>query len=260
MNDGERLNQIWARVLEKLREVVYEFKITQHELHVAGDFLDRLGKAGVSRSLVNVALAMASVDATARTPGGTRPNLQGPYYVPSPIRENGCIFARDPGPDAPRLTLTGLVTDAATGSPIAGAHLDFWQADHEGHYDHGGNHLRGVVISDASGRYALRTVVPLYYSDHDDDPVGELFRAMGRHSRRAAHLHLKVRVAGKERLMTQLFIADTMYLDSDYVEGAVSEDLLLELHLVAATDGSAPAYSAHFDIAVSVADGSIEVK
>jgi hypothetical protein len=71
---------------------------------------------------------------------------------------------------------------------------------------------------------------------------------------------LKVRVAGKERLMTQLFIADTMYLDSDYVEGAVSEDLLLELHPVAAADGGAPAYSAHFDIAVSVADGSIEVK
>ena len=41
MSENARLKAIHAAVVEKLKEVVREFAITQDELHVAGDFLNR---------------------------------------------------------------------------------------------------------------------------------------------------------------------------------------------------------------------------
>src|SRR3546814_4613486 len=63
---NDRLKAIFARTVEKMKEVVREFEITQDELHVAGDYFNRLGRSGFCRSLIDVALAMTSVDATAR--------------------------------------------------------------------------------------------------------------------------------------------------------------------------------------------------
>ena len=60
-----RLKAIYARVVEKMKEVVREFGITQDELHTAGDFFNRLGQSGFCRSLIDVNLAMTSVDVTA---------------------------------------------------------------------------------------------------------------------------------------------------------------------------------------------------
>src|SRR5262245_46898782 len=74
-SDKERLEAIWLRTVEKLKEVVREFRITQDELHVAGDYLNRLGQSGMCRSLLDVALAMTSVEATGGTERGTRPCL-----------------------------------------------------------------------------------------------------------------------------------------------------------------------------------------
>ncbi|EQB14309.1 dioxygenase family protein [Novosphingobium lindaniclasticum] len=245
----ERLKAIYTCIVDKMKEVVREFEITQEELHVAGDYLNRLGQSGFCRSLVDVSLAMTSVDATARVSGGTRPNLKGPFHKETaPVRLDGDLFDADAPEGSPVLILEGTVTDTATGQPIAGALLDFWQADHEGHYDRHGHHLSGVVVSDAEGRYRVRTAVPKDYSDHDDDPIGELFRAMGRHNRRAAHIHLLVRVGGEQRLITQLFIPGNPYLASDYVEGAVSEDLILDMHPV---PGANALFKARFDIAVA---------
>lgn len=247
---NERLKAIYARTVEKLKEVVREFEIDQDELHLAGDYLNRLGQAGFCRSLLDVALAMTSVDVTARVEGGTRPNLEGPFHRDaSPLRPDGDLFGgAEPGPGMKVLFLSGRVTDAGTGAPLPGAILDFWQADDEGHYDLDRFSLFGKVPADAEGRYKVRTAVPLDYSDHDHDPIGELFRAMGRHNRRSAHIHLKVWHEGRCLLTTQLFIPGNPFLGSDYVEGAVSDDLLLDMKPVAGRPGT---YEAEFDIAVA---------
>lgn len=243
-----RLSAIYTRIVADMKQVVRDFAITQEELHVAGDYLNRLGQAGFCRSLVDVALAMTSVDVTARTDRGTRANLKGPFHkTTAPQRVDGDLFDAPPPPGSPVLILEGRLTDAATGNPIAGAELDFWQADHEGHYDRVGHHLSGVVTTDADGRYRIRTAVPKDYSDHDDDPIGELFRAMGRHNRRAAHIHLMVRVGGAQKLITQLFVPGNPYLGSDYVEGAVSEDLILDMKPTGARDE----FHARYDLAVA---------
>jgi protocatechuate 3,4-dioxygenase beta subunit len=248
--DRERLTAIHAAVVEALKGVVREYKITQDELHLAGDFLNRLGQSGMCRSLVDVSLAMTSIDATRRGRGGTRPNLEGPFHTTHPVRPDGDLMDQPPGDEAVQLTLSGVVTDAEDGQPLPGVRLDFWQADHDGHYDHDGAHLRGLVITDTQGRYSIRTVRPRDYSDHDHDPIGELYRAMGRHNRRAAHIHVKAWAGAHEVLNTQLFIAGMPYIDSDYVEGAVSDDLLLHLEPDGLDARGKPAAKAHYDLAL----------
>ena len=252
MTSEERLNAIWARTVEKLKEVVHEFKITEDELHVAGDYLNRLGQSGMGRSLIDVSLALTAV--AANTPGrkGTRSNLEGPYHAKHPLRPDGNIMDKPPAPDAALLTLDGTVTDANTGKPLPGAQVDFWQTDSNGLYDRKGTHLRGIVVADNRGHYKLSTVLPSDYAEHDHDPIGELFRAMGKPNTRAAHVHIKVSVGGRLVLTTQVFMPTSTFLDRDYVEGAVSEDLIVKLEPDPAAKGPNTAYRARFDLAVTI--------
>lgn len=242
-----RLQAIYGRIVEKMKEVVREFVITQDELHVAGDYLNRLGQSGFCRSLLDVNLAMTSVDATGKAAGGTRPNLEGPFHRAHPLRPDGrmiddeTVFAGQP-----RLILSGRVLHA-DGSPAPGTVLDFWQADNEGHYDLSGYNLAGLTPTDDEGRYRIETVVPRDYSDHDHDPIGELYRALGRHNRRAAHIHVKAWRGDHQVLTTQLFIPGSPYLDTDYVEGAVSEDLQIRIRPGANSRPDQPIHEATFD-------------
>ena len=77
-----------------------------------------------------------------------------------------------------------LTTDC---KPIAGAWLDFWQADEEGQYDNSGYNLRGHQTTDASGRYYLETVIPGLYPG------------------RTRHIHVKVQAPNGPILTTQLY-------------------------------------------------------
>lgn len=255
MNQEERLRAIWDCSVGKLKEVVREFKITEDELHMAGDYFNRLGQSGMSRSLIDVALAMTSIDAAQHAREGTRFNLTGPYHAKHRVRADGKLCDVEPEDDAPRLILSGVVTNALTGRTIANAELDFWHADHKGIYDRKGQHLRGIIVTDPAGRYRVETLLPNDYSEHDFDPLGELFRAMGRTNTRAAHVHLKVRVDGMEVLTTQLFMSTSQMLDHDYVEGAVSDDLIVALNR-SVIDG-APTYTGHFDVSVVVAGAGL---
>src|SRR4051812_9265865 len=173
MSENERLREIWTRSVAALREVVTDLKITEDELHEAGRYFNRLGQSGMFPSLLDVAFAMTSIDAARQDFGGTRPNLEGPYYMPNaPLRRDGVLFDRPPPPHAPIVTLTGRIKDVATGAGIPGAELDVWQADQDGIYDRQGSYLRGVVRTDQDGNYRLKTVVPSDYAEHDGDPIG----------------------------------------------------------------------------------------
>jgi len=250
MTREERLNAIWVRTVEKLKEVVREFEVTEDELHVAGDYLNRLGQSGMGRSLLDVALALTAVGVATRGQPGTRPNLEGPYHAPHPVRVDGNLLDHPPASGAVPLVVTGTVSDSASGKPIPGARIDFWQTDADGLYDKKGTHLRGIVVADDAGRYRLNTVMPADYAEHDHDPIGELFRAMGKPNTRAAHIHVKITAGGKLRLTTQIFMPTSAFLDRDYVEGAVSPDLIVKLEPDPGTTGG-PAFRTRFDFAVS---------
>lgn len=65
----------------------------------------------------------------------------------------GVLAGCTSGPKEPNVTVTGVITDAATNAPITGARV----ADHE--YAGG----KQETTSDASGQYALKT----WYEEHN---------------------------------------------------------------------------------------------
>ena len=84
--------------------------------------------------------------------------------------------------------------------------------------------------------------------EHDHDPIGELFSAMGRHNRRAADIHLKVRRPGYVPLTTQLYVPDGDYLHDDYVEGAVIPGFIVSFEKDATDDRRV---GARFDLSIT---------
>ncbi len=125
---------------------------------------------------------MASCHDLTPTPAQT----EGPYYKPGSPQRASLL---EPGMTGTRLVITGLVVDSGC-QPIAGAWLDFWQADAAGRYDNDGFRLRGHQYTDERGRFTLETVVPGLYPG------------------RTRHLHVKVQAPGRPVLTTQLYLPD----------------------------------------------------
>ncbi len=98
----------------------------------------------------------------------------------------------------------GSVTDLA-GKPVAGARVEIWQCDEAGHYHHPGDGGRadpafqgfGRVSVGADGRYRFRTIRPVAYSG------------------RTPHIHVKVKLGGRELLTTQLYVAGDPHNERD---------------------------------------------
>src|SRR3954463_13450969 len=86
----------------------------------------------------------------------TGPPTEGPYFKPS-SPERTELF--EEGMAGQPIELVGFVLSRAC-KPLAGALLDFWQADDKGRYDNSGFRLRGHQFTDADGRYRLRSILP----------------------------------------------------------------------------------------------------
>lgn len=113
----------------------------------------------------------------------TGEQMEGPYFKPgSPLRTNLVT----PGTPGTPLTVSGYVFGRGC-TPIAGALLDFWQADTNGTYDNSGYTFRGHQFSDANGAYTLGTIIPGLYPG------------------RTRHIHVKVQAPGQPILTTQLY-------------------------------------------------------
>lgn len=130
---------------------------------------------------------------------------EGPYFKPgSPERKS----LLEPGVVGDRLNLTGRVL-IRNGEPVAGALLDFWQADGNGRYDNIGYGLRGHQITDDQGRYWLETVVP------------------GNYGGRTRHIHVKVQAPDGEVLTTQLFFPNE---ESNRIDSIFRPELLVSMN------------------------------
>jgi protocatechuate 3,4-dioxygenase beta subunit len=134
----------------------------------------------------------ASATPAGTTSGGsctgalTPAETEGPYFKAGSPEETSLVGSGLPGTP---LTLTGTVLDLSC-QPIAGATLDFWQADDAGSYDNAGYTLRGHLTTDAAGRFTLTTIVPGLYPG------------------RTRHIHVKVQAPGGPLLTTQLYVPD----------------------------------------------------
>ncbi|WP_371482771.1 carbohydrate-binding protein [Kitasatospora sp. NBC_00315] len=126
----------------------------------------------------------------------TAEQIEGPYFKPdSPLRTSLVT----PGTPGVALTVSGHVFGRAC-LPVAGALLDFWQADVNGAYDNTGFAFRGHQFTDAQGAFSLTTIVPGLYPG------------------RTRHLHVKVQAPNRPVLTTQLYFpgeprnsTDTIY-------------------------------------------------
>jgi protocatechuate 3,4-dioxygenase beta subunit len=105
--------------------------------------------------------------------------------------------------------------------PIAGAELEWWQADDRGRYDLRGFALRGRQRTDDRGRYTLVTIVP------------------GPAPGRAPCLGVHVNVPGRAEFWTTLFFAGRQENARD---PRVNESLLITL------SGTAQGRTGTFDI------------
>ena len=65
--------------------------------------------------------------------------------------------------------------------------IDFWHAEETGAYDNSGFRYRGVLKTDAQGRYRLETILPPPYAG------------------RPRHIHVKLQRPGGKVLTTQLY-------------------------------------------------------
>lgn len=152
----------------------------------------------------------------------TPATVLGPFHIDgSPPAPFG--FDMSEGIAGTPLFVTGKVTDTS-GSPIAGAVLDVWQADAAGNYeaqlpDIDEARLRAKYQSREDGTYCVRTIAPLGYTIPMDGPVGKLISRTEISAYRPAHVHFLFDEPGYETLVTHLFQQDADYLDSDVVFG-----------------------------------------
>ena len=169
-------------------------------------------------SAVSGSPAAASTDAcpTQLTPAQT----EGPYFKPGSPARTSLI---ESGMTGTRLVLSGRLLTLAC-APVAGATLDFWQADAGGTYDNSGYRLRGHQLTDAAGRYSLETILP------------------GEYPGRTEHIHVKVRPPGKAVLTTQLYFPDV---------ARNQQDSIFDPHLLVTMQNTATGTAANFDFVTS---------
>ena len=121
----------------------------------------------------------------------TPPITEGPFFSSgSPERTN----IRDG--DGTALVVTGVVMSTSC-QTLAGAKLDFWQANNDGEYDNEGYSFRGHQFTDDRGRFRLETIVPAIYPG------------------RTRHIHVKVQPEGGDILTTQLYFPNVPQNDTD---------------------------------------------
>ena len=181
--------------------------------------------AGVfaASSLLTIDPSLAEAPLTPACHDGDSPTLaqtEGPYFKSSSPERIELI---EEGMAGQKIELVGFVMTRGC-KPVAGALLEFWQADEQGRYDNSGFRLRGHQFTDAEGRYRLRSIVPGVY-------VG-----------RTRHIHVKVQPRGGAMLTTQLYFAG---------EALNRKDSLFRKELLVRTAKNAGWLAGRFDFVVA---------
>jgi hydroxyquinol 1,2-dioxygenase len=244
-----RFREVMGAFVRHMHDFVREVKLTEEELRTAAGYMVALGKhtteAHNEAVLMAGSLGLSSLVCLLNNGDcghtETDASLLGPFWrMHSPRTPNGGSIVRSPTP-GPALFVKAWFKDSA-GRPVAGAEVDIWQSSPEGFYENqdpaqADMNLRGKLTSDENGYIAFRSVKPAGYPIPIDGPVGELLRAQGRHNRRPAHLHFLAHKDGFKTLISQIYVDDDPYLDSD-VQFGVTRHLVGEF---VRHDGEPPA-------------------
>ncbi|TFK67283.1 aromatic compound dioxygenase [Pluteus cervinus] len=164
----------------------------------------------------------------------------------------GCTEGCEPGPffidDVPEIPSGGSLATSETvgeklffegsvknveGEVIPGAVVNVWQADGDGFYDvnsevPSATNDRGKIKTLEDGSFSYRGILPTAYPIPSQGPVGEMLRALGRHSHRSAHLHFHITAPGYDDLTTALYPSHSPFLGTDPVF-ATKKSLICDL-------------------------------
>ena len=166
-------------------------------LHSRRRFLAQLLGGAAAVTLGGMFAPGAFAEELVRTPRQT----EGPFYpIELPLDTDNDLLIINDGitPAVGEIThLTGRVLDAR-GEPIRNALVEIWQVDHHGVYLHHGSDGAerrdanfqgfGRFLTASSGEYYFRTIKPVPYPG------------------RTPHIHVKVKLKGKDVLATQCYI------------------------------------------------------
>jgi catechol 1,2-dioxygenase len=225
-----RGDQVVGELFRRINALVADLDVTYEEYQTAKQWLIDVGEAGEWPLLLDVFVEHAVEQQAHKDRAGSDGTILGPYYLPdAPVLQPPYEMPRRPDETGEPLVMTGGVV-SADGTPLAGAELDVWHADAKGLYsgfsDIPEGILRGKVITGADGRFELRTVAPAPYTIPHDGPTGRMIAACGWHPWRPAHIHLIVSADDHDQLVTQLYLADSDYVDDD-VADAVKDSLIV---------------------------------
>jgi len=170
-----------------------------------------------SAVLLGGALSPGPVRAAERLCRITESDILGPFY-----RFGAPVRARLAGPDEPgdRLVVTGTVYSSDCRTPLPGALIEVWQANHGGLYDTDkpGNfteatsfHLRGMLQATDKGQYEIETILPGRYPIPSGIPGLEKYAGLTR----PAHIHFRVMDSLHVPLTTQLYFQGDPFLAKD---------------------------------------------
>jgi protocatechuate 3,4-dioxygenase beta subunit len=165
--------------------------------HARRRFLTQLGLGAAALGAAGLFAPGAFAEELTRTP----PQTEGPFYPDRlPLdTDNDLLILNDAiTPAVGEVThLGGRILDAK-GEPIRNAVVEIWQCDQHGAYLHSGTDNRqkrdanfqgfGRFTTGSTGEYYFRTIKPVAYPG------------------RTPHIHYKVKVKGKEELVTQCYI------------------------------------------------------
>jgi catechol 1,2-dioxygenase len=227
MTDTARADLLIGDLLSRLHAAIAEHDVSYEEFQAAKQWLIDVGQAGEWPLFLDV-FVEAQVFGSRR---GTQGTILGPYHLPgSPLLDAPFELPRRADEEGDRVVFGGRVT-GEDGAPLAGAELDVWHADAKGLYSGFDPSLpegilRGKVLTDADGRYEVRTILPAPYTIPEDGPTGAMVHAAGWSPWRPAHIHVIVSAAAHVPLVTQLYIDSSDYLDND-VADAVKDALIV---------------------------------
>jgi hydroxyquinol 1,2-dioxygenase len=221
-----RFREILSAFVRHMHDFLREAKLTEQEFHTALGYIVAIGKHS-SESHNEAVLMAGSLGLSAlvcllnNTDGAleTDQNMLGPFWrMHSPMTPNGASIVRSPTP-GPALFVDAWFRDRE-GRPVVGAEVDIWHSSPEGFYENqdpvqADMNLRGKFFTDQDGHISFRSVKPAGYPIPIDGPTGELLRAQGRHNMRPAHLHFLASKDGFKTLISQLYVPDDKFIETD---------------------------------------------
>src|SRR6266851_4313620 len=232
-----RFREIMSVFVRHLHDFIREAKLTEEEFHAALAHVVAIGKhsnefhneAALMAGSLGVSALVCLLNNGRQGSTETDQNLLGPFWrMHSPVTPNGGSIVRSPTP-GPALFVDAFFRDGH-GHPVVGAEVDVWHSSPEGFYENqdpvqADMNLRGKFFTDQDGHISFRSVKPAGYPIPIDGPTGDLLRAQGRHNMRPAHLHVLASKDGLKTLISQLYVPDDKFLETD-VQFGVTRHLI----------------------------------